>query len=162
MTSSSLSDPIEIAEVDRFWIGSGISAARRRAGGDNLAPMQPFGEPHEREREGRGEAHEGYRRGDPLQRNSLNPRVSISPPSRASLYRGGGELTSHQVIGRRQRGGPGAPRARAALAVLPLGPPLGPPQTLGTPSTLSNKGRAARAYWAPLREGPNKVATYIK
>jgi hypothetical protein len=54
MTSSGLSDPIEIAKVDRFWIGSGISAARRRAGGDNLAPMQPFGEPHERERgEGR-------------------------------------------------------------------------------------------------------------
>jgi hypothetical protein len=42
--------------------------------------MQPFGEPYERERHGRGrgEAQEEERRA--LPRNSLNPLVSISPP----------------------------------------------------------------------------------
>jgi hypothetical protein len=41
--------------------------------------MQPFGEPHERERHGRGrgEAHEEERRA--LPRNTLNPLVSNSP-----------------------------------------------------------------------------------
>jgi hypothetical protein len=52
MNSSGLSDLAEIAEVDQFWIGSGISAARRRAAVEiDLAPTQPFREPHEREGE---------------------------------------------------------------------------------------------------------------
>jgi hypothetical protein len=39
--------------------------------------MQPFEEPHERKREGRGVAHEGERRALPM--SSLNPLVSNSP-----------------------------------------------------------------------------------
>jgi hypothetical protein len=47
----------------------------------------------EREREERGEAHEGKRRGELIQRNSLNPRVSNSPPRGLLIYDEGGDLT---------------------------------------------------------------------
>jgi hypothetical protein len=48
-------------------------------GGVDLTPMQPFGEPHERER-ARGEGRRMRKRGELFQRNSLNPLVSNSSP----------------------------------------------------------------------------------
>jgi hypothetical protein len=57
MTYSGLSDKADIAEVYWFWIRSGIPATRRCAAVEiDLAPTQPFREPHERERGERGGA----------------------------------------------------------------------------------------------------------
>jgi hypothetical protein len=57
MTYSDLSDTTDIAEVYRFWIRSKITATRRCAAVEiDLAPTQPFTEPHERERGERGGA----------------------------------------------------------------------------------------------------------
>jgi hypothetical protein len=51
MTSSGLSDPVEIAEVDRFR--SDLECPQHD-GRVFRAPTQPFGKPHEREIRGRG------------------------------------------------------------------------------------------------------------
>jgi hypothetical protein len=61
MTSSCLSDLADIAEVDRFWIGSGIPAAQRRAAVDMTSLLRSPSGSHMRERERRGEAHEEER-----------------------------------------------------------------------------------------------------
>jgi hypothetical protein len=65
MTSSSFSDPAKIAEVDRFRSDPKFLRMMACSGGFDITPMQLFGEPHERERNGRGrgEAHEEERRG---------------------------------------------------------------------------------------------------
>jgi hypothetical protein len=56
-----ISDPAEIAKVESPCNTLACS------GGVSLAPMQPFGDPHERERGGIGVAHEVERRGDLFQ-----------------------------------------------------------------------------------------------
>jgi hypothetical protein len=59
MTSTGLSDPAEIAEVDWFWIRFGIPAARQLASVELTSLLcRPFGEPHEREREREREREE--------------------------------------------------------------------------------------------------------
>jgi hypothetical protein len=72
--------------------------------------MQPFGEPHERERCGREEAHE-EKRGEILKGTPSFVVLFSPPPLGASLYRGmGADLPLHQVSpGPATKGGMGKP-----------------------------------------------------
>jgi hypothetical protein len=106
MTSFGLFGLAEIVEVDRFWIGSGIPAAWRRAAVELTSLLRSPSGSHMREREGRGVAHVGKRRGELFQ-GTPSIHMCQTLLQGVSLYSGDGETLPPT---KEPRGGQGGAR----------------------------------------------------
>jgi hypothetical protein len=133
MTSSGLSDPTEIVELDQFWIGSGIPAARRRAAVE--IDLRSYAALWRATREGEmeKEVEEAHRGGE---KSHARAKYVLSSFQGASLYRWmrGHPYLSTKATPRAAKGRVGADKGSLGLAVslagwtlwAPFGPPTKP------------------------------------